>query len=133
MKPAAAVIFVSDLARSQQFYSELLELDVSLEQDGASLLTATSGYCLVLREFEHATRTSGVLGLQYMIWAARDREDLHRCGRVLTAWNGYVSTSSDDRSETVEGHDPDRLPVLVTYPSGAGISLAQLPLRTFAY
>jgi catechol-2,3-dioxygenase len=133
VSPAAAVIFVSDLARSEKFYCELLELEVSLEQDSALLLTAKSGYCLVLREFEHGVRSSGALGLQYIVWSARDREDLDRCRRILRAWNGHATTSENDRSETVEGHDPDRSPVLVTYPSGPGTALTQLPLRSFAY
>jgi catechol-2,3-dioxygenase len=133
MSLQAVVMFVSNLARSQQFYCDIFQFDVSEQSEGAALLTAPGGNCLVLREFHHAVRTSTGLGLQYLIWGAPDRAEFERCTAVLKARNAYVSTSSEDGIETLEGRDPDRIPVLVTFPGGLGIHPAKLPLRSFAY
>jgi catechol-2,3-dioxygenase len=133
MSLGAAVIAVSDLARSCVFYRQLLALDVELEMDDAVLLAGKDGSHLVLRKLEHATRASGVLGVQYLIWNAEDDDDLKRSERALEAMEAHVSTWTGQGITTVEGRDPDRLPILVTGPSGRGARHIAVPLRAFSY
>jgi catechol-2,3-dioxygenase len=134
MRLTSAVVVVRDLTRAVQFYSELLELEPTIRTaDEAELLTAGDGDHLVLRVLEHATHASPSVGVQYLIWTARDREDLERCARVLEAWSAHVSTWNEGDITVVEGHDPDRTPILLTFPAGPGPSWTRLPTRVFNY
>jgi len=134
MQLSSAVIFVRDLDRSKEFYGQLLELDVSMMTAGeALLLYAGDGDHLVLRELPNATRSGGAVGVQYLIWTARSPEDLERCERLLQASGAHVSTSVDEDITIVEGRDPDRTPILVTYPAGPGQGWTRLPTRIFSY
>jgi catechol-2,3-dioxygenase len=133
MQLSSAVIFVRDLDRSKEFYRQLLQLDVGLTTGEAVLLSAGEGDHLVLRELPDAPGTSGVVGVQYLIWTATDREDLERCERVLETWDAHISTWRDHDITIVEGRDPDRTPILVTYPAGPGKEWTRLPTRVFSY
>jgi catechol-2,3-dioxygenase len=134
MKLTSAVIFVRDLDRSKEFYGQLLQLNVELTTGEALLLYAGEGDHVVLRELERSSgATGGVVGVQYLIWTARDPEDLDRCERVLQTWGVHVSTWFDDDIRVVEGRDPDRTPILVTYPAGPGKGWTRLPTRVFSY
>jgi hypothetical protein len=133
MSLTAAVIFVRDLDRAAEFYRQLLELDTEITTGEAVLLSAAGGDHLVLRARELAQHVAGGLGVQYLIWTARGSEDLDRCEQVLQAWDAHVSTWSDQDIKVVEGHDPDRIPILVTYPAGPPADTTTLPRRVFAY
>jgi catechol 2,3-dioxygenase-like lactoylglutathione lyase family enzyme len=133
MRLTSAVIFVRDLDRSKEFYGQLLELDVAVTTGEALLLSAGDGDHLVLRALEGAAHGSGFVGVQYLIWTARDAADLDRCERLLQGWRAHVSTWIDHDIRVVEGRDPDDVPVLVTYPSGPGEGWTRLPTRVFAY
>lgn len=133
MKLTSAVIFVRDLDRSKEFYGQLLQLNVAMTTGEALLLYAGEGDHVVLRELERAPGASGVVGVQYLIWTARDPEDLDRCERVLQTWGAHVSTWLDHEIRVVEGRDPDRTPILVTYPAGPGKGWTRLPTRVFSY
>jgi hypothetical protein len=132
MRLTAAVIFVRDLDRSAEFYRQLFELDAEITTGGALLLSAARGDHLVLRALERARRVTGV-GVQYLIWAARDPDDLTRCELVLQARDAQVSTWTDQGIKVVEGHDPDSIPILVTYPAWPPVDATTLPGRIFAY
>jgi catechol 2,3-dioxygenase-like lactoylglutathione lyase family enzyme len=133
MRLTAAVIFVRDLERSAEFYRQLLELDAEITTGEARLLSAARGDHLVLRARARAPHVSNSLGVQYLIWAARDPEDLDRCEQVLQARDAHVSTWTDQGITIVEGHDPDRIPILVTYPAGPPVEATTLPRRIFTY
>lgn len=133
MSLAAAVIIVSDLQRSHRFYSELLGLDVALETDDAVLLAAADGSHVVLRLLENAVRSSGNLGVESLIWSVGTPADLKRCEDVFKRWQSMVTTRDGQGITTVEGRDPDRLPILVTHPCGLGPLTTEFPTRVFAY
>jgi catechol-2,3-dioxygenase len=133
MKLSAAVIFVRDLDRSSEFYGQLLQLDVAMATGEALLLYAGDGDHVVLRELKRAPGASGAIGVQYLIWTARDPEDLDRCERVLGSWGAHVSTWCDHDIRVVEGRDPDHTPIVVTYPAGPGKGWTRLPTRVFSF
>ena len=130
---SAAVIFVRELARSEDFYRDLLELDAQIVSPEAVLLAGPAGDHLVLRALARAPRLLGGIGVQYLIWTARDAADLQRCENVLKARNAFVATTQDHDATVVEGHDPDDIPVLVVYPPSASISMTALPSRVLSY
>jgi len=133
MRLTAAVVFVRDVNRSTMFYRELLALDLVTETGAAVLLSGADGDHLALRALEGAARVSGVLGVQYLIWTTAEANDLEHCEHVFRAWDAYTSTWTDDGVTVVEGHDPDRTPVLVSYASDPRTGARGLPARLFAY
>jgi catechol-2,3-dioxygenase len=133
MSLTAAVIFVSDLDRSCRFYRDVLALDIELETDSAVLLAAPDSSHVVLRTLEHAVRGSGLLGVQSLIWSVDTREDLERSQRMLRTWKALGTTRDGQGITMVQGHDPDRLPILITYPRGLGALTTEFPTRVFAY
>jgi catechol 2,3-dioxygenase-like lactoylglutathione lyase family enzyme len=132
MRLAGAVIFVRDLQRSQDFYQQLLELEVQLTGPEALVLSGSDGVHLVLRARRGAERLAGNVGVHYLFWTPRDHEHLDRAKKVLGAW-GPVSTTSQDDLEVVEGVDPDRTPIILVYPAVPTRGAVTLPGRLFAY
>ena len=133
MRLTSAVIFVRDLARAVEFYSQLLDLEPTLRTRDAALLSRQDRDHLLLRMVEHATRATPSVGVQYLVWTAPNREDLDRCESTLVALAAHVSTWSDGDITVVEGHDPDRTPILFTYPAGPAPNWTELPTRVFSY
>ena len=133
MRLTSAVVAVRDLDRAVAFYCDLLELEPTTKTGDAQLLSAGDGDHLVLRVLEGATRVSRTVGVQYLCWTARDSDDLERCAQVLEEWSAHVSTWNEGDLTVVEGHDPDRTPILVTFPAGPGPILTRLPTRVFSY
>jgi catechol 2,3-dioxygenase-like lactoylglutathione lyase family enzyme len=129
----AAVIFVRELARSEDFYRDLLGLETEMASPQAVLLSGPAGDRLVLRALARAPRTSGGIGVQYLIWAAQNAGDLERCENVLKTRGAFVSTTQDHGVSVVEGHDPDGIPVLLVYPPGPGVGMTALPARIYVY
>jgi catechol 2,3-dioxygenase-like lactoylglutathione lyase family enzyme len=129
----AVVIFVRDLARSTDFYGQVLDLQVVLESDDAVMLSAGSGDHLVLRALHGATRVDGAVGVHYVVWTASDAAELERCERALRACDDFVRTWTENDVRVVEGRDPDRSTLLVSYPSGPGFGAARVPPRVFSY
>jgi catechol 2,3-dioxygenase-like lactoylglutathione lyase family enzyme len=129
----AAVIFVRKLARSEDFYRDLLELETEMTSPEAVLLSGPAGDHLVLRALARAPRLLGGIGVQYLIWTARDAGDLERCANMLRTRDAFVSTTQDHGLTVVEGHDPDHIPILLVYPPGPGVGMTALPARIYAY
>jgi catechol 2,3-dioxygenase-like lactoylglutathione lyase family enzyme len=127
------VVFVRELARSEDFYRDLLELNTEIASPEAVLLAGPDGDHLVLRVLARAPRLLGGIGVQYLIWTARDAADLERCENVLKARSAFVSTTQHEGATVVEGHDPDDIPVLVVHPPNASISMTALPTRVLEY
>jgi catechol 2,3-dioxygenase-like lactoylglutathione lyase family enzyme len=133
MKLSAAVMHVRELQRSTDFYREILLLDVEVTSGEATLLTAPNGDHLVLRALPGANRAFGSVGLQFVVWTARDDDDLDRCERELKARDAFVSVSIEQGARVVEGRDPDGIPIVVVYPPRPGIGMTAVPARTYAY
>jgi hypothetical protein len=133
MSLSGAVIFVRELHRSEDFYRQLFELDVEIAEPESVLLLGPSGDHLFLRARGEAGRMPGGVGVQYLIWTARDAADLDRCEEVLKARGAFRSTTIEHGITVVEGHDPDNIPVLVTYPAGPGVGMTSVPTRLYAY
>ena len=133
IKLSAAVMHVRELQRSTDFYREILLLEVEVTSAEATLLTAPNGDHLVLRARPGATRTFGAVGLQFVLWTARDNDDLDRCERELKARDAFVSVSVEQGARVVEGRDPDGIPLVVVYPARPGVGMTAVPARTYAY
>jgi catechol 2,3-dioxygenase-like lactoylglutathione lyase family enzyme len=117
LRLASAVMFVHELERSVRFYSELLALEVAVQENTAALLVSPDGFQLYLRSMRSgAHHPLGNVGIQYLIWTADGEDDLRRCEQVLRAWSNNVTRQTVDGFTVVEGRGPDGVPVLVTYP-----------------
>jgi hypothetical protein len=133
LKLSAAVVFVRELARSEDFYRDLLELDTEIASPEAVLLAGPDGDHLVLRVLARAPRLLAGIGVQYLIWTARDAADLARCENVLKTRDAFVSTTQEQGATVVEGHDPDDIPILIVFPPDANVSMSALPTRVLEY
>jgi catechol 2,3-dioxygenase-like lactoylglutathione lyase family enzyme len=133
IKLSAAVIFVRELQRSTDFYRDILQLRAEVTSDEATLLTAPNGDHIVLRALPRASKPAGTVGVQFVVWTARDNDDLDRCERELKARDAFVSVGVEQEARVVEGRDPDGVPILIVYPSRPGIGMTSVPTRTYAY
>ena len=130
----AAVIFVRDLSRSVQFYTELLDLQVIDQSSTAALLSADEGPQLVLRQTgQNSSQALGGVGLQYLTWLTPDRADLDRRADLLRRRSAYRESRGDGGTVVVEGRDPDDLVVLLMYAGGGQPVMRQLPARIYAW
>jgi catechol 2,3-dioxygenase-like lactoylglutathione lyase family enzyme len=133
MRLTCAVIFVTDVERASAFYAEILGLEVEINEPDARLLMGPLGDRIVLRARPGAERVGGTIGVQYLVWAAQDAEDLARAEDALKRRDAYVQTSRQDGVTIVEGHDPDRSPILLSFPMRAGTAMKALPTRVYSY
>jgi catechol-2,3-dioxygenase len=133
LRLSAAVIFVNELERSAGFYRDVLQLETEVASEGAVVLTTPAGVHLVLRALPMAQRMTGSVGIQYLIWAARDADDLARVEEALKARGAFVSVDAEQGVTVVEGHDPDNLPLLVVYPARPAAGLTSVPERIYGY
>jgi catechol 2,3-dioxygenase-like lactoylglutathione lyase family enzyme len=113
-------MFVAELDRSLDFYREFLGWNVTLHDESAALLVGPEGYQLYLRTMgSEAQHPLGNIGVQYLIWTARDEGDLHRCEQVLRKYSSQVTNHNVEGFGLVEGRGPDDMPVMVTFPGPA--------------
>ena len=76
---SSVVIFVHNLDRSVDFYTDCLGLEVADHSTTAALLNNAVGTQLVLRAMgPGVSRSLGAVGVQYVVWTAADKEDLDR-------------------------------------------------------
>jgi catechol-2,3-dioxygenase len=133
LKLSAAVIFVHELERSAAFYRDVLKLETEVAAEGAVVLTTPAGDHVVLRELPMAQRLTGNVGVQYLIWTARDAGDLARVEEALKARGALVSATTEQGVKVVEGLDPDNVPLLVVYPASPAAGLTAVPARAYGY
>jgi catechol-2,3-dioxygenase len=133
LRLSTAIVFVRELARSRDFYRDLLQLEVEIASSEAIMLASTAGDRLVLRARPRAPKLSGGIGIQYLAWTARDANDLERCRKSLQARGALVSTGTEHGINVVEGQDPDGIPVIVVYPPGPPPAMTELPTRIYRY
>jgi catechol 2,3-dioxygenase-like lactoylglutathione lyase family enzyme len=130
----SAVMFVQDLDRSVSFYTDLLALEVADSSPTAALLISGDGSQLILRAMgSNATHALGGVGVQYVVWTADGKEGLDRAERVLRERSAYRETRSTGGVAAVEGHDPDDITVVMTYPGPDQMPLHELPVRIYGW
>jgi hypothetical protein len=95
--------------------------------------TTPAGDHVVLRALPMAQRLTGTVGVQYLIWTARDADDLARVEEALKARGAFVSATTEQGVKVVEEHDPDNVPLLVVYPASPAAGLTAVPARTYGY
>src|SRR5579863_3634717 len=89
----SVVMFVTDLDRSVSFYADVLRLEVADRSPTAALLTRAGGAGLILRAMgQGAAHALGAVGVQYVVWAAADADDLARFEKALTGRGAYRET-----------------------------------------
>lgn len=113
---AAAVVFVADLSQSVSFYRSLLRYPVIVSDSSAALLTGPNGSQLYLRQCGNRLVPRDEAGVQWVAWTAGDMDDLERCSVVLKEHGTYMGRDTSEGVTSVEGRDPDGLPVVVVYP-----------------
>jgi catechol 2,3-dioxygenase-like lactoylglutathione lyase family enzyme len=130
----SAVMFVQQLDRSVSFYREVLALEVTDQSPTAALLVSPEGAQLILRSMgNNATHALGAVGLQYVIWTAAGKDDLDRCERVLKERSAYRDTRRSGEVVAVEGHDPDDMVVMITYPGPDQMPMHEVPVRIYGW
>ena len=130
----SVVMFVHDLDRSVNFYTEILGLEVADRSPTAALLSNAEGAQLVLRAMgPGADRALGSVGVQYVVWTAAGKQDLERCERVLRERAAHRETRSHGAVTVVEGRDPDDIVLMVTYPGPDEVPLHELPPRIYGW
>lgn len=113
---STAVMFVHELDASVSFYSEVLQMAVTVRQPSAALLVNAGSFQLYLRQMGPRTpHPSGAIGVQYVIWTASSSEDLHRCERALKE-HCHVTRQVIDGITFIEGKDPSGVPVVIAHP-----------------
>jgi len=130
----SAVIFVQELDRSVNFYSDVLGLRVADTSSTAALLVSDGGSQLILRAMgSNATHALGSVGVQYVVWEAPDAEYLHRCEQLLQQRSAYRETREDGGNRAVEGSDPDGIVVMAVYPGPEAGQPHTLPTRIYGW
>ena len=127
------MVFVHELERSADFYRDVLKLETEVAAEGAVVLTAPAGDHVVLRALPMAQRMTANVGVQYLIWTARDADDLARVEEALKVREAFVSATTEQGVKVVEGRDPDNVPLLVVYPASPAAGLTAVPARTYGY
>jgi catechol 2,3-dioxygenase-like lactoylglutathione lyase family enzyme len=130
----SAVMFVQNLDRSVSFYQQVLGLKVTDSSPTAALLFSEGGSQLILRAMgSGAVHSLGGVGVQYLVWTAADEADLDRCERVLKELSAHRDTRSSGPVKVVEGHDPDDIVLMITYPGPDQLPLHELPVRIYGW
>jgi catechol-2,3-dioxygenase len=130
----SAVMFVQNLDRSVSFYQQVLGLKVTDSSPTAALLFSEGGSQLILRAMgSGSVHSLGGVGVQYLVWTAADEADLDRCERVLKELSAHRDTRSSGPVKVVEGHDPDDIVLMITYPGPDQLPLHELPVRIYGW
>ena len=134
LRLASAVMIVTELHRSITFYEELLGWKVTVSADEVALLVGPEGFQLYLRAMGPGTQHPlGFVGIQYLSWTATDEADLQRCEDVLRRQSTRVTRTAGDGFTIVEGHGPDGVPVLVTYPGPDQVPRHEILQRIYSW
>ncbi|MBO0817871.1 MAG: VOC family protein [Actinobacteria bacterium] len=130
----SVVMFVQDLDRSVNFYTDVLVLEVADRSATAALLGNVGGANLILRAMgRQAPHPLGSVGVQYVVWTAAGEEDLTRAERALGARGAHRETRSHGGVTLVEGRDPDGIVVMICYPGSDQRPLRELPARIYGW
>lgn len=117
-KIASALIFVSDLERSVEFYRELFSCEMPIHERDAALLLTPGGFQIYLMAREAGEEhPAGGIGHESLMWAVDTPEALEHFAQRLRDRGHYVDTHTSGGVQFVEGHDPDGIRVVIAHPS----------------
>ena len=108
-----AVLFVTDLERSLEFYQQAFGMTVVAQEPRASaafLRLPRSGNHHDLGLFgvgEQPPRAPGSIGLYHLAWQVDTIEDLHQARLTLAALGALTGESSHGATKSLYGRDPD--------------------------
>lgn len=130
----SVVMFVTELDRSADFYTDVLALRVADTSPTAALLVSEDGSQLILRAMgSNAGHALGSVGVQYVVWNAADKQELDRSELALKKRSAHRDTRSNGTVVAVEGRDPDEITVLITYPGHGEEADPKLPVRIYGW
>jgi catechol 2,3-dioxygenase-like lactoylglutathione lyase family enzyme len=131
---STAVMFVHKLDDSVSFYSDVLQMAVTVREPTAALLANAGSFQLYLRQMGPRTpHPLGAIGVQYVIWTASSPEDLHRCELALNEHCRRVTRHVIDGITFIEGEDPSGLPVLIAYPGPVQAARHAIMKRVYSW
>jgi catechol 2,3-dioxygenase-like lactoylglutathione lyase family enzyme len=131
---ASVVMFVSDLSRSVLFYTELLGLRPTIENESVALLVGPDGSQLYLREIgDKATHALCSIGTQYVLWTAASEADLRACETILQTKSDRVTMTDEGGFELLEARDPDDVPVIITFPGPDEVARERIISRIYEW
>jgi catechol 2,3-dioxygenase-like lactoylglutathione lyase family enzyme len=113
----SSVIFVSDVARSVDFYGDVFACEVAIQTPEAALLLAPGGFQIYL--IGRSARTphpSGGIGPQYLIWAVHSADDLQELDQALRRYGRVTHTYTSGGVTFIAGRDPDGIRILMAHP-----------------
>jgi catechol 2,3-dioxygenase-like lactoylglutathione lyase family enzyme len=131
MHLSSAVMFVSDLDRSIDFYRKLLRAEVTVRTTSAALLTIDDSQLYLRGLGERANHALNSIGIQYLIWSADDVAELERCEGVLRAESPHVRRDAEEDYTLIEGYGPDHVPILVAYPGPGSVPRTRILSRIY--
>lgn len=106
-----AVLYVSDLDRSIQFWTSALDMEVVAQLRGAAFLTLTNGtndHDLGLFEVgDTGSKAGRSPGLYHLAWQVDTIDDLVEARSTLIDLGAFVGESSHGTTKSVYAKDPD--------------------------
>lgn len=110
-----AVLFVTDLARSERFYTEVFGMDVASREPRANavflrLPRSVNDHDLGLMGVGPSAppKRRGGIGLYHLAWQVDTVDDLERARTLLTETGAYLGESSHGgTTKSIYGADPD--------------------------
>ena len=114
----AVVVSVRDLDRSSAFYQDVLNVPEVIRESEVAVLSGDliPGFSLYLREaHRNAVHSGEALGVRALSCDVGSFDELDQVEGRLRALGGFRSRQSldnDTRFEIIDGHDPDRLPLI---------------------
>lgn len=114
---ASAVMHVSDVERSVQFYCDVFSCAVAHRQSDAALLLTPGGFQIYLYTKAPSRRPKdSEVGVRYLMWATDSEADLQQITRRMQAHDGATYTHVENGVTFVEACDPDHGRVIVAFP-----------------
>jgi catechol-2,3-dioxygenase len=140
-----AVLYVSDVARSVAFYTDVLEFRTKVDLGRAAFLQAagsTNDHDLGLFEMGPGTAPSqagrSTVGLYHLAWEVDTLAELQRIAAALTAAGALVGATDHTTTKALYAKDPDGIEfevcwlvpadLLATLDPAAGMQLRPLDL-----
>ena len=108
-----AVLYVSDVQRSVDFYTKAFGMDVIAERPGAAAFLRLKGsdnhHDLGLFSAGSAARqpAQGTVGLYHLAWQLDTIDELAETANVLSELNALVGASDHGATKSLYGKDPD--------------------------
>jgi hypothetical protein len=140
-EPIGALISVSSLTRSVDFYTEILRLDVVWKEDQVAILGAegSRSSLLTLRELgpSHTHAGGQSIGVRGVFWRCDSMDSLREVEQALVRNDAFVRRiGNPEDTETVLGLDPDRIALGFTASlhnlNSSARHLAEIPPLAYA-